>query len=112
MLPGVSRFAATVFAGRLLGLSMRRSLQWSWFMFAPLMAMAGLIHGVGRFVFADQQWFVFEPLFFAGCVLATALSYTLFAAVLRLFQARRSWVLGLYMLLPIALVLFFSVKGH
>ena len=111
MLPGVSRFASTVFMGCLLGLPMRRSLQWSWLIFMPLMAAAGLVHGVGGFVLRDHNWFVLAPRFLAGCVLATALSYGLFTHVLRLFQARRSWLIGLYMLLPMLVLLFCSVKG-
>ena len=111
LLPGVSRFASTVFMGRLLGVSIRRSLQWSWLIFMPLMAAAGLVHGVGAFVLHDHNWFVFQPGFLAGCGLVTIVSYGLFAGVLRLFQTGRSWLIGLYMLLPVLVLLFCTVKG-
>ncbi len=108
LLPGVSRFAMTVFAAIALGTSPRRAVQWSWLIFVPLMLGASVIHGVGRCLLADGNWFVFAPGFFVGCMLATSISYVLFALVMRLFQRRQSWILGLYMLVPLLLLMLIS----
>ncbi len=105
LLPGISRFAATTVTALVLGISSRRAVQWSWLIFMPLMLGASLVHGVGTFVLANHNYFVFEPLFLSACLLATCLSYALFAGVVRLFQNNRSWLLGVYMLLPVSLLL-------
>lgn len=104
LLPGVSRFGTTAVIAIALGITPRRAVQWSWLIFMPLMLGASVVHGVGKFVLAGHNYFVFKPLFFGGCVLATCLSYALFAGVVWLFQTKRSWVLGLYMLIPIVLL--------
>ncbi|MBM3893407.1 undecaprenyl-diphosphate phosphatase [Candidatus Dependentiae bacterium] len=105
LLPGVSRFGATTVTAIALGISPRRAVQWSWLIFMPLMLGASLLHGIGKFVLIDHNYFVFNPLFFAVCVLAACMSYALFGGVVRLFQTKQSWLLGLYMLLPVSLLL-------
>jgi undecaprenyl-diphosphatase len=106
LLPGVSRFAGTVLAGRLFGVSARRSLQWSWLVFAPLMVAASMVHGVGYFILQGQHWFVCNPLFFGSCLLAGLVSYGVFAGVFFLFERRLVWLLAIYMLIPIVLTLW------
>ncbi|NDD54036.1 undecaprenyl-diphosphate phosphatase [bacterium] len=111
MLPGISRFAATTVVGMLVGLSPRRAMQWSWFIFMPLMFAASIIHGVGGCIIKQGAWLLLQPGMVLACVLAAVISYGCLALVQRAFVTGRAWLLGSYLLLPFLVALVLGLVG-
>jgi undecaprenyl-diphosphatase len=100
LLPGISRFASTVVCARWLGISQRRSLQFSFLMFAPLMLAAFVVHGIPAMLMNVSCVAVLPWVALLGG--ATLLAYPLFAMSCWLLSTNRWWWLGYYMTLPIA----------
>lgn len=102
LMPGISRFAGTTSVGLALGLTPRRAVQWSWFIFVPLMAAAGFVHGIYGLVIKAHDYSVLEPTMIIACSLAAVVSYGCLFLVNKIFEKRLAWALSLYMLVPIA----------
>lgn len=97
LFPGISRFACTVMCARWCGVSARRSLQFSFLMFAPLIIAAFTVKGIpALFQVMNGQWFVV----FAG---STLIAYPLFVGSCWLALTNRWWWVSYYMIIPIGL---------
>jgi undecaprenyl pyrophosphate phosphatase UppP len=97
LFPGISRFACTIMCARWCGVNPRRSLQFSFLMFAPLIIAAFTVKGIPALLqILDWQWFV---------VLAssTLIAYPLFVGSCWLALTNRWWWLSYYMIIPIGL---------
>lgn len=104
-LPGLSRFASTFVVGRWVGFSARRSFQFSFLIFFPLMMAAFLLHGVPELFHnvlfsAGRTWLILG--------MATVLAYFCFWLVGRMIMQGYIWWLGWYMLVPTIMSLFLS----
>lgn len=102
---GISRFGATYAVGRWLGLSPRRTFQFSFLMQFPLIAAAFMINGVRGLVKAPQVGALFSVSMIVTLIGSTIIAGLLFAGVYRLALARRLGWFGLYMLVPIIALL-------
>ncbi len=103
LLPGISRFAITVVACQLVGLSRRRSLEFSFLMFTPLLIAAFLVQGVWGCYKEGMLWSLVSPLSLCVYGALTVGAYALFSWACRLYMQRRWKVFGYYMVLLIAL---------
>lgn len=97
LFPGISRFACTIMCARWCGVNPRRSLQFSFLMFAPLIIAAFTVKGIPALLqILDWQWFVV----LAG---STLIAYPLFVGSCWLALTNRWWWLSYYMIIPIGL---------
>ena len=102
LFPGISRFACTVMCARWCGVSARRSLQFSFLMFAPLIIAAFTVKGIPALLqIMNGQWFVV-------LVGSTLIAYPLFVGSCWLALTNRWWWMSYYMIAPItACILLF-----
>lgn len=101
---GISRFGATYVAGRWLRLSPRRAFQFSFLMQFPLIAAAFLINGIRGMAKAPHLGAFMTPSLLATVLGATVIAGLLFAGVYRLALARRLGWFGVYLLVPIVVL--------
>ena len=106
LLPGISRFAATYWAGIWLGYEKRIAVVISFFIQMPLLC-AGFLKG-GLALRNDTDLFLelMQPWVFLTVLLASVISYFLFCLVLRLIEKNRLWYGAYYMVIPIIVSLF------
>jgi len=100
-MPGISRFASTFVMARWLGISPRRSLQFSFLMFFPLIVAAFFINGLPAVVLHPEGRALFTLPFGLVLMAASIVAYVLFKIVCRWALDGRMWWFGFYMLLPI-----------
>ncbi|MFA6526875.1 MAG: undecaprenyl-diphosphate phosphatase [Candidatus Babeliales bacterium] len=99
--PGVSRFGSTYVIARWLGIGHRRAFQFSFAMFVPFIIVAFAGHGVPGML---HNWDIVAAVL-VPCLCATVLAYTTFDGVERLAACGKWYYLGLYMLLPLLLMM-------
>lgn len=100
-LPGISRFASTVTVARWLGISPKRSLQFSFLLFFPLTVLAFLFKGVAKMLqHADAAQFV-QPGWLGVYLVSSVAAYVLFALACRMVLRNQLWWFGLYMAIPL-----------
>ncbi len=108
---GLSRFGSTYVIGRWLGLSPRRSFQFSFLIQFPLIAAAFVLNGIrGLIKNPEVAAFLNIPLM-ATMIGATIISGLLFTLVYRLALRRRLGWIGVYMLVPIMILLIINLLG-
>jgi undecaprenyl-diphosphatase len=105
LLPGVSRFASTVVCARWVGISRRRSLQFSFLMFMPLMVAAFFLQALPAMVIHEQMATLLQPAFLLHYVVFTLVSYAGFTLSCNMFLRGTIWKFGWYMMLPALLAL-------
>lgn len=105
-MPGISRFASTFVMARWLGISPRRSLQFSFLMFFPLIVAAFFINGLPAVVLHPEGRALLTLPFGCALLVASIVAYALFKIVCRWALDGRMWWFGFYMLLPIAVIVF------
>lgn len=109
LVPGISRFAITFVTARLLGYSPRRAFQASFVIFIPLVIAGFFVNGVGEFI-KHPEWFeIFTPALVLTMMLSTIVAYFLFVCAYRIALARRMSMFGLYMIVPITLLVWLIV---
>jgi len=108
LLPGISRFGVTVVAANILGISPRRSLQFSFLMFFPLITAAFFINGLPAVIKMGPGLLSLDKLLLYG--LATLTAYFLFSFSCSLALTNRFWWFGLYMILPILVTIGLVIK--
>jgi len=95
LFPGISRFACTVMCARWCGVSPRRSLQFSFLMFAPLIIAAFTVKGIPVLLqVMSVQWFMV-------LIGSTLIAYPLFVGSCWLALTNRWWWLSYYLIAPI-----------
>ena len=106
LLPGISRFAATFVAGRLMGMNTRYALFTSFAVQWPLLLAAGSV-GVGKLLYTySESLFSYETaLMLVTVVGSTVASYYIFKAVFALAEKNSVWLFGIYMIIPLLLAL-------
>lgn len=97
-LPGISRMGATVTVAILSGLSVRRSLEFSFALQYPLVLAAVLLRGLPWLCSAQAAAWV-QPLLLVHLVVAGVVSYGLLKLAAYLFATRRAWIFGGYVAL-------------
>jgi undecaprenyl pyrophosphate phosphatase UppP len=97
-LPGISRMGATVTVAILCGLSVRRSLEFSFALQYPLVLAAVLLRGLPWLSSAEAATWV-QPLLLVHLVVAGVVSYGLLRLAAYLFATRRAWIFGGYVAL-------------
>ena len=106
LVPGISRFAITFVTACLLGYSPRRAFQASFVIFIPLVIAGFFVNGVGEFI-KHPEWFkIFTPALMLTMVLSTIVAYLLFACAYRIALARKMYLFGFYMIVPIGLLIW------
>ncbi len=109
LVPGISRFAITFVTARLLGYSPRRAFQVSFVIFIPLVVAGFFVNGVGEFI-KHPEWFeIFTPALMITMLFSTIASYALFVLAYRIALARRMSMFGLYMIVPISMLIWLMV---
>jgi undecaprenyl pyrophosphate phosphatase UppP len=104
LLTGISRLGITYVVGRWTGLSPRRSFQFSFLIQFPLIAAAFAINGIRGMCSAPEVGaFVNVPML-ATMLGATIVAGFLFAGVYRLALQRRLWWFGVYLVVPIGIL--------
>ena len=101
-LPGLSRLGSTLIVGMWLGLSPRRSFEWSMIMIFPYTAAAFLIRGLPAIISQAHNWL--SPAHIILFLGATIISYACFAWCYRLAQRHTLWALGIYMIIPLTIL--------
>lgn len=103
----VSRMGITLVMAQWLGFSFRRSMQLSFFIYAPLL-LATILKALYIMPLQDPVCTFFFSIPFLSVILcATVISYFLLAFVVRLGIEKRLWILSFYMIIPFILSLFF-----
>lgn len=102
--PGLSRFGSTYVVGRWLNLSPRRAFQFSFLIQFPLILAAFMLKGLPG-VFKASCSLISVPLLITLGV-STVIAGLLFAWAYRLARAGKLWWFGVYMLVPITILLF------
>jgi undecaprenyl-diphosphatase len=109
LLPGISRFASTYVTARFLHCASRRAFETSFLIQLPLLIIAFLINGVRGF--AKHPMPELCTISLLGLIgVATVLAYICFWLMWKLALERRLWIMGLYMPVPISIVLYFLAK--
>ena len=103
-MPGISRFASTFVMARWLGISPRRSLQFSFLMFFPLIVAAFFINGLPAVLLHAEGRALFTLPFGLALTIASIVAYVVFKFACRWALDGRLWRFGFYMLLPIAVM--------
>lgn len=102
--PGISRFGATVIAARWLGLSPRRSLQFSFQMFFPLIVAAFIGNGLPA-ALGQGGDVLLSGMYCWTYLVATVIAYVFFVGAGWIALRDKMWWFGVYMLFPIGLLL-------
>ncbi|MBS1987532.1 undecaprenyl-diphosphate phosphatase [Candidatus Dependentiae bacterium] len=109
LVPGISRFAINFVTARLLGYPPRRAFQASFVIFIPLVIAGFLVNGVGELI-KHPEWFeIFTPALIVTMLLSTIVAYALFVLAHRIVLARKMSMFGLYMIVPIGLLVWLMV---
>jgi undecaprenyl pyrophosphate phosphatase UppP len=102
---GLSRFASTLVCQLWLGISPRRSLQFSFLMLAPGIIVTFLFNGLREMVMhVGARQFLAMP-WLVTYTVSTVVAYGFFVLAGRMVQRKTIWKLGVYMLLPITMAL-------
>ncbi len=102
LLPGISRFATTFFAGLALGYDRKNAVAISFLIQFPLLCAAFFKELVQM---SDLESFLSMPIIFT-IVIASVISSALLCWVIKLIEQNRLWYFAFYMIIPISLSLF------
>lgn len=105
IIPGLSRFASTYVIARWLGITPRRALQFSFLIQFPLIACAFLYNGVYTIIKTPGWHTLFTPHILIILGVATLCSLILFWFSCTMAQWNKLWIFGLYMIIPITMLL-------
>lgn len=105
LIPGISRFASTFIVARLLGYSPKKSFATSFALFAPLIGAAFFVNALPKLIMKREWLDAMSISLLAAMVGATVLGYALFCWSYRLARAEKLWWFGVYLLVPISLLL-------
>ncbi len=115
ILPGISRLASTYCVARWLGISPRRSWEFSFLMLFPLM-VAAIMHDVLAFYTGYAQLAKYKQgldIFFSIPVILTILcasgvSFFVLRFTNKLVLERKVWLFGFYMIIPLTILLLIA----
>ncbi len=108
--PGLSRFGATYVAGRWLRLSPRRAFQFSFLIQFPLIAAAFFINGIPDMVKTPAARALLSVPMLMTIAVSTVIALGLFAWAYRLALRRRLWWFGVYMIVPISILVWLVMR--
>lgn len=108
LLVGSSRFAGTVTIALLCGLKPQRALAASWMVFAPLMLGSVLLHGI-PWLFAGGWALIATPYHLGAVLLSFLFAAFIFTHVARMLYAHLWWLLGVYLFVPITMLIGFML---
>lgn len=108
LLPGISRFAATYVVGCWLGLSPRRSIQFSFLIFLPIISAAFLnaVRKIHRFP-QISLFYSFKTWFFV--IIATIIAYFALRLARDWALEGKFWRFGIYMIVPCVILLWIAL---
>ncbi|MBM3886729.1 undecaprenyl-diphosphate phosphatase [Candidatus Dependentiae bacterium] len=106
-LPGISRMGATVCVALLCGLSVRRSLEFSFALQYPLVVAAVIFKTLPWLLKSDEAALCITPGFLTQLIIAGIVSYWVLKLAHYLFATCRSWIFGVYVI-GCAVYLFIS----
>ncbi len=108
-LPGISRFGSTYVVARWLGVSVKRSFQFTFLMQFPLI-VAAFFDASSKMFFGEKTFInLFSLKVCVAFLIATVLAYFALYVSYSLAIRRKLWYLGFYMLLPLSLLIYFIV---
>ncbi|MFH1644734.1 MAG: undecaprenyl-diphosphate phosphatase [bacterium] len=108
-LPGISRFGSTYVASRWMGVSVRRSFQFTFLMQFPLI-VAAFSSASFKLLFDTKSLMrLFNFKVGITFFIATILAYLTLYLSYYLAKKQKLWYLGFYMLLPLALLIYFII---
>ncbi len=105
VIPGLSRFASTYTIARWFGITPKRALQFSFLIQFPLIFCAFLYNGVYTLIKTPGWHTLFSPHVLMILGVATLCSLLLFWFSCTMAQWNKLWIFGLYMIIPITLLL-------
>lgn len=101
-IPGLSRMGSTITVALWLGMSPRRSFEWSFAMVLPYILAAFALKGLPSMIKNANQWFSIPHLVLY--IIATIFSYLCFAWSYKICQRNQLWWLGTYMFFPLIFI--------
>jgi undecaprenyl-diphosphatase len=105
LLPGISRFAATFFAARILGYNLKNSFAVSFLIQFPLVC-AAILYGCIQIQHSPNIFFeIINLSMIFGMVVMSFVSYKIFCLVGTMIEQNKIWYFSLYMIIPIVLAI-------
>jgi undecaprenyl-diphosphatase len=106
LLPGISRFGATLACARWLGFSWSKSGEYSWLIAWPLMA-AGLMWGSLAMYRAGTLSQLVQPPVACSILIATCFSWVVYRLVMKSINRGHLWKFGWYLIIPLLCAVVF-----
>lgn len=106
LIPGVSRSGSTIIGGRLLGLSKKEAVEFSFLLGTPVMFGAALLHSKG--IAAH----VTSPIFYIGVSVSFIVGYLTIKYFLKFITKFSFLIFAIYRVLLSAIILFIILRSH